>query len=173
MSTSWNDDLIIQPAYKNSRWEASFPIKTDADLGFYSFRVRYNDSLGVWTRWLYLNNSLQVKNNLPEIDYFDLTKDRVEIGDQFEILVNGTDVEDEVIELQYFLEYKSSSGVFWDPVVYHKLIFNDRLWRYNVNITPDMEYGYYDFRVRISDKDMSSTAQNLWRSMSIARTRTA
>ncbi|UCH89199.1 MAG: hypothetical protein JSV49_00695, partial [Thermoplasmata archaeon] len=88
--TNWQTNLLSQPEYTNGRWQTVFSIPVNATLGFYDFRVRYKDTDYMWSPWCYLNGSFRVLNNPPEMDYFDISKTSVEIGESFILFVNGT-----------------------------------------------------------------------------------
>jgi beta propeller repeat protein len=149
----WSKNLLSPPIYMNDRWQATFTNPINATLGYYNFRVRYNDTDDMWTPWFYLNGSLLVKNNLPRIDYFNLSKRNVIAGEDLSILVNGTDVEDNPQKLLFKPEYRYSFDKFWDPYDFHELGFTETIFEFNFSMGADMEYGYYDFRVMTIDCD--------------------
>jgi hypothetical protein len=150
---NWSTTKLSPPVYVNEQWQTTFSIPINASLGYYDFRVRFNDTDDMWTPWLYLNDSLQVLNNLPQIDYFNLSKNNVITGEDFSLLVNGTDVEDDLQKLSFEPEYKYSMDNFWDPVDFYEMGFMGTKFEFNFSMSADMEYGYYDFRVRTIDCD--------------------
>jgi uncharacterized membrane protein len=150
---NWSTTKLTPPIFVNEQWQTTFTIPVNASLGFYDFRVRYNDTDNMWSRWMYLNGSLLVLNNPPKIDYFNLSKSNVITGEELSILVNGSDVEDDPQKLLFKSEYKYSTGDFWDPVKFHESGFTKTSFKFNFSMAADIEYGYYDFRVRSIDCD--------------------
>jgi hypothetical protein len=149
----WKDDLINSPTYINDRWMTVFTISKNAKLGYYSFRVHYNDTNDVWTKWLYLNGSLWVLNNLPRVDCIDLLKFEVVIGETNQLIVNGSDFEDELIDISFEPEYRYSESVFWDPLIFDKVEFQENKYAFTFSIGPGNEYGNYHFRMKANDSD--------------------
>jgi beta propeller repeat protein len=149
----WSNNLLASPIYLNEQWQSTFSIPINATLGYYDFRVRYNDTDDMWSNWFYLNGSLQVLNNPPRIDYFNLSKSKVITGEDLSILVNGTDIEDDPRKLLFKPEFKYSMSDFWDPLEFYEMGFDGTKFEFNFSMAADMEYGYYDFRVRTIDCD--------------------
>jgi hypothetical protein len=150
---NWSTIKLSPPVYVNEQWQTTFSIPVNASLGYYDFRVRFNDTDYMWTPWFFLNGSLLVKNNPPRIDYFNLSKSSVITGEDLSVLVNGTDVEDDSQKLLFKPEYKYSMSDFWDPLDFSEMGFTKTIFEFNINISADMEYGYYDFRVKAIDCD--------------------
>jgi hypothetical protein len=150
---NWSTIKLSPPVYVNDQWQTTFTIPVNASLGFYDFRVRYNDTDNMWSRWMYLNGSLRVLNNRPRIDYFNLSKNNVVRGEDFSILVNGTDVEDDPQKLSFKHEFKYSSDKFWDLFDCRVMGYIKTYFKFNYSMPADIDYGYYDFRVRTIDCD--------------------
>ncbi|UCH89831.1 MAG: hypothetical protein JSV49_04085, partial [Thermoplasmata archaeon] len=152
--TSWQTDLNSPPEYKGGRWQTVFSIPVNATLGYYEFRVRYNDTDDMWSPWCYLNGSFRVLNNPPEMDYFDISKTSVEIGESFILFVNGTDVEDDLQKLTFEFEYKHSDDSFWNPLSFEQKKLVDSWWEYNMTFNNTMDWGYYNLRAMVYDSDL-------------------
>lgn len=150
----WKTDLLSIPVYRNDHWESVLTIPLDAQLGYYGFRIRYNNSVNEWTNWMYLNGSFQVLNNPPAINYFNSSKHIVEIGEMFHMLVNGTDKEDELKDLAFEIEYKHVDGPFWLGVKYDQQTQVSPGFEYRITLNKSHSYGYYDFRVMVYDSDI-------------------
>jgi DNA-binding MarR family transcriptional regulator len=60
----WNSTNFSKPVYNNSRWEVKFTPPYNSPLGTYDFRVRCNDSGGLFSPWFYLYDQLTVKKNV-------------------------------------------------------------------------------------------------------------
>ncbi|MCK5560986.1 MAG: SBBP repeat-containing protein, partial [Thermoplasmata archaeon] len=56
----WNITYFSSSQYLNSRWEVSYTPPKNATLGLYDFRVKFNDTGGLFSSWFYLNDSLSV-----------------------------------------------------------------------------------------------------------------
>jgi hypothetical protein len=151
--TGWQTELLSEPEYKNDRWQSTFTIPVNATLGYYGFRVRYNDTVDMWSRWCYLNGSLRVLNNPPQMNNIDLSKSIAVIGEKLELAVKGTDIEDELNELTFKPEYKHSESQFWDPLEFYQMELNDSRYDFTFSVAPGMPYGFYDFRVMVNDTD--------------------
>jgi PKD repeat protein len=64
---TWETLFFGNPKYTNGQWEIVFSPQIIADLGEYSFRVRYSDIV-THSGWKYENNTLEVKNNIPSVE---------------------------------------------------------------------------------------------------------
>ncbi|MCK5559077.1 MAG: SBBP repeat-containing protein, partial [Thermoplasmata archaeon] len=64
--TEWNE-LLGQ--YSDDRWESKFNTNISSELGFYYFRVKFEDSVGESTGWQEVEEPLEVLNNLPTISF--------------------------------------------------------------------------------------------------------
>jgi parallel beta-helix repeat protein len=66
---SWNTTFLGSPVYIGSPpsgfWQTSFTPDASAPLGFYQFRVRYNDTDGFYSTWLEPGFPVTILNSLP------------------------------------------------------------------------------------------------------------
>jgi hypothetical protein len=158
--TDWSTNFLSPPVFINERWQTSFVINVDSPKGYYSFRVRFNDTVRLWSNWYYLNGSLRVLNNRPQIDYFNISKSEVEIGDKLFLYVNGSDLEDDNQSLDFEVLYKHTDDTFWWPLSFEQKTFLDFRWVYSISINQTYDYGYYSFRAMVYDSDYGFC---LWR----------
>ncbi|MCK5560343.1 MAG: hypothetical protein KAJ51_07100, partial [Thermoplasmata archaeon] len=133
--------------YSEDHWESEFITYIDSELGFYYFRVKFEDSVDESTGWQLLEESLEVLNNPPRISY---ALNDLEIGMRAET-INLTpfesDVEDtnenliwSVDETKNYEHLKSVSII--DPL-------KDLL-----EIVPEMNViGDVDIELTLTDKD--------------------
>ncbi|UCH89635.1 MAG: SBBP repeat-containing protein [Thermoplasmata archaeon] len=57
----------ISGGYSSNRWSYAFKTEKDFYLGTYDFRVEFEDNYDASSGWIYINDSLEVCNNLPAI----------------------------------------------------------------------------------------------------------
>jgi DNA-binding MarR family transcriptional regulator len=62
----WNSTNFSQSFYNKSRWEVKFTPPTNSPLGTYDFRVRCEDTVGLFSSWFYLYDHLTVKKKEKE-----------------------------------------------------------------------------------------------------------
>jgi hypothetical protein len=99
-------------------------------------------------------------NNRPQIDYFNISKSEVEIGDKFLLYINGSDVEDDDQMLYFEVQYKHIEDTFWWPLSFEQKTFLDFRWVYSISINQTYDYGNYSFRAMTYDSDYGFC---LWR----------
>jgi hypothetical protein len=150
---AWNTTYFTIPTYQNSRWKISFTPPKNATLGLYDFRVRFNDTGQLFSNWIYLNDSLLVLNNLPEIDDILISDNIALLRDSISIWVNASDIEEIEKNLTLELEYRDPSETFWEKNYLSASNYIDSRWEYSFNTQFDALFGYYDFRVRCNDSD--------------------
>jgi parallel beta-helix repeat protein len=145
-SSDWNE--------ANQRWEIEFLPEMNAELGSYSFRVRFTDGLD-YSTWIDLIDSLKVKNNIPQITEIIVPP----IGyrqDAITLAVEVLDDDNPSENLTIIIEYKTSNGNW--------VSFNDMggfftenpryeegKWKIDFHPPISADLGDYNFRARISD----------------------
>ena len=149
----WNSTFFSTPQYNNSRWEISFTPPKNATLGLYDFRVKFNDTGGLFSNWFYLNDSLMVLNNVPLVENLFLSNNTAILGDTISIWLNGSDIEELEENLTVALEYQDPSETSWDKTDLSTPTYNNGRWEYSFNMPFDALFGYYDFRARCNDSD--------------------
>ena len=149
----WNSTYFSTPQYNNSRWEMSFTPHKNAVLSLYDFRVMFNDTDKLFSPWFYLNDSVMVLNNIPNVLDLSLSKNTSIRNETISVWINGTDIEDDERNLTIELEYRVPNEQFWNTTYLdHTKFFNER-WEYNFHIPFDAHFGYYDFRARLNDSE--------------------
>ncbi|MCK5561561.1 MAG: SBBP repeat-containing protein [Thermoplasmata archaeon] len=101
----WTD---LTGEYLNSSWEACFNTEKESMLGFYDFRASFEDDSSISSGWAYLNDSLEVLNNLPSIS-IDL--DDINVGIQpllLDLAQYESDVEDDNNSLTWSIDETAS-----------------------------------------------------------------
>jgi hypothetical protein len=63
----WETEYLGSPGYQSEQWQVSFTPPADANLGSFSFRVKFNDGDDE-SAWAYSNGSFLVKNNPPSVE---------------------------------------------------------------------------------------------------------
>ncbi len=63
----WETEYLGSPEYRSGQWQVSFIPPSEADLGTFSFRVRFGDGEDE-SAWAYSNGSFLLKNNPPSVD---------------------------------------------------------------------------------------------------------
>ena len=92
-------DLTGVYSDSNNNWEAELVTTIDSILGFYDFRVKFEDSESASSGWVYLNASLKVLNNPPLI-IGNLDNIEVSITPKLiDLTPYESDIEDEDINL--------------------------------------------------------------------------
>jgi hypothetical protein len=134
-------------------WAIPFSPPVSAPLGWYDFRVIFNDTIGAFSDYIYANNSLDVKNNHPEV--VDVTSESPLVLRQSTIYVyvNGSDLEDGESQLIPYFEYNDPDSTGWVTDYLSSPGYSGGMWRVSFLPLKDAKLGTYDFRVRFSDPD--------------------
>jgi len=148
-------DLTGNYSTHNNRWEIEFNTFKDTMLGMYDFRVRFEDNESALSCWHYLNDSLEVMNNIPIISDINVSNDNVYRTQSITISVNGTDVETPEELLICKAQYKSSSGN-WLNI--SNINFNIDHLEIKFIPTTDAELGTYDLRINFTDIDNDNSS---------------
>jgi hypothetical protein len=141
--------------YLNNRWEAEIFTDEDSVLGLYDFRVKFEDngSVPVPNEWGYLNESLEVLNNPPEIS---VNLDDLNVGIQplvIDLTQYESDIEDENEKLIWSLETQTYTYI--DSIEIIDSI-NDTL-----KIIPQENVsGNEDIELTLTDKDGGFTVKS-------------
>jgi hypothetical protein len=97
--SDWTD--LTDSAYATDRWRTTFETDTGSKLGEYSFRVKFEDNMGLSTDWQEIDTMLTVLNNKPYITY---GLEEIEVGfDPITITLSDyeNDVEDDHLHLNW------------------------------------------------------------------------
>jgi hypothetical protein len=144
--------------YNNGRWQAGFTTNISSQLGIYDFRVKVNDPHNGSSDWSYLNDSITLLNNYPEVVDITLSNNSALLGDSISIWINTTDIEEIEENLTLELEYRDPSETSWDKSYLGTPTYNNGRWDCSFDIPFDALFGYYDFRVRCNDSDGNYSA---------------
>lgn len=135
------------------KWFANLTFTTAADLGPYDFRAVLSDpELLPGVNESILHDVLIVMNNIPGVTELQISPRHIYRGEKTTITFKGSDIEDHDSILTTEIEYKTAvTG--WTALgqgVYESS-FDRWSFEYNIPLTADL--GYYDFRVKLIDKD--------------------
>ncbi|MCK5562199.1 MAG: hypothetical protein KAJ51_16490, partial [Thermoplasmata archaeon] len=145
----WSD-LILKYSDINNRWKTKFITTENSILGGYDLRVQFKDTEEASCEWAYLNDSLMVLNNIPNVIDLKISESEVLRNNSITIYTNGSDIEDLENELTCEIQYKLPTGAW---MVLDNIVFYDDYWQ--VEFAPPLEaaLGSYDLRVNFTDSD--------------------
>jgi len=149
----WRSDLLSTPFYNNQEWQVTMNIPKDAQLGEYSFRVKYDDQEAGWCDWFYNYNSFRVINRPPELINFNLSTNLIYCNDILNITVKYQDLEDSIQLLTGIILFKESTEEFWMLPNFLKEENTPKSRYYLLQFNKNLTYGFYDFKLRIKDND--------------------
>ncbi|UCE37572.1 MAG: right-handed parallel beta-helix repeat-containing protein [Thermoplasmata archaeon] len=149
--TGWATDYLSAPTYTGGQWMVSFSPSYDAALGTYDFRVRFSDTTGDLSDFLYVYDNVEVKNNPPEVLDLIVESDTVFRTQSIYIYANGTDTEDSEDLLDAVFEYNDPEGTGWATDYLSAPTYTGGRWRITFSPSYDAVLGTYDFRVRFND----------------------
>jgi parallel beta-helix repeat protein len=134
-------------------WAIPFTPFISAPLGWYDFRVRFNDTTGAYSDYIHTLSSVDVKNNHPDV--IDLTKesDWVFRASAIYLYTNGSDLEDGESQLTSHFEYNDPDSTGWTADYLSSPVYSNGRWIVSYFPLEDAKLGSYDFRVRFSDPD--------------------
>ncbi len=163
----WNITYFDKPKYINDRWEIIFSIPFDAPFGYYDFKVRFNDTDGNYSTWLYANDSLKIHNQPPKIIDVKITKKDVYRTMSTFLYINGTDHETSESKLKLYAQFKHHSNDKWTNLKIEYSNLNNR-WGAEFKTYKNSTLGLHDFRFRLIDNlNTSSEWQYLNKSLKI------
>ncbi|MFA5771860.1 MAG: PKD domain-containing protein [Thermoplasmata archaeon] len=152
---NWNDtvgekltqDLVWSES--TGCWQVTFTTTKASKLGSYGIAFRVNYSNAVNTSWIYNVRILDVKNNVPVISSFAVSKKQFNAGNSTAISFNGSDAED--ANLSATVQYYISGN--WANITTVNASNNSYSASFGQNLSP----GKYGIRVRLADKDNGTT----------------
>jgi parallel beta-helix repeat protein len=157
----WNTSLFSASAtYIGSApsgyW--SIPLSPDlvySELGWHDLRVRFQDTKGAFSNYIYEFNSVDVKNNLPEVLSLSSEMSTVYRGDSDIVYANFDDREEAEENLLPVFEYSSSSGATWETSYLGLPVYNNGQSRWEITFSPptNAQIDFYDFRASVTDSD--------------------
>ncbi|MFA5772502.1 MAG: PKD domain-containing protein [Thermoplasmata archaeon] len=152
---NWNDtvgeNLTQDLVWSESTgcWQITFTTAKASKLGSYGIAFRVNYSNAVNTSWIYNVRILDVKNNVPAISNFAVSKKQFNAGNSTAISFNGSDAED--ANLSATVQYYISGN--WANITTVNASNNSYSASFGQNLSP----GKYGIRVRLADKDNGTT----------------
>ncbi|UCG68320.1 MAG: right-handed parallel beta-helix repeat-containing protein [Thermoplasmata archaeon] len=149
-SITWTDLPGESYSSSNDRFEVSFTPSATAEVGDYDFRVEVLDSDGASSGWKYLNESLEVQNNLPSVLDFTLSASEVFRGEEIHIYANAQDDDKDERDLIVTFEYSLQGGV-WENLHLGTPEYTNSKWQVLFLASKDADFGDYSFRVRVDD----------------------
>jgi PKD repeat protein len=158
----WSSNYLTNLQFTFDEWQMDFTPATDAHLGTYDFRIRFDDPDGDFSPWIYLNDTILVNNNLPLVVDIFTSESNVIRGDDLFIFANGSDLEDQEAKLRCEFEFRIAGGT-WGNTSFSSKIHNSDHWQVRFISEPDMTLGEYEFRVGFYDMDGGFTG---WLSLS-------
>jgi hypothetical protein len=95
--TAWQTEYLSSLVYVPEKWDITFTPPANSALGYYDFRVRFNESFGGASRWEYLDAAIKVSNNKPTAPVVEFIPLSPSTSDDLvaTIMVESEDVEGE------------------------------------------------------------------------------
>jgi hypothetical protein len=142
--------------YETDHWNITFAPTVDAMLGLYDIRARLKDKDGVYSDYLYKNNTFEVTNCRPAVT--DMIPDTFTVlrGKTLSLIISGYDAEDQNKDLVLDAQYLGPSGVWVDMDAPN---FANDQWSASFSPELDAALGNYSFRAKLSD---SANAEGDW-----------
>jgi PKD repeat protein len=152
-TSNWLTSYFDPAVYNNGRWEITFTPLVDAQIGTYDFRVRFSDSEGDFSNWLYEYNLVEVLNNPPISIDISSTQSSVLRTQTLYIYANGFDAEDSEGLLTPYFELFEPQGTIWSVNYLFNPTFVNGEWQIEFTPSISAKLSFYDFRVRFLDMD--------------------
>jgi len=140
-------DLTGNYSSTDHRWEVKFNTNINSRLGFYNFRVKFENNKSISSDWVYLNDSLEVLNNPPVISE-DLNNVMIGFERRFINLSKyGSDIEDLDKDLSWSVDQSTVDSKLSSITIMD-------ISEYILNIVPkDGASGIDDITITLTDKD--------------------
>jgi uncharacterized protein (TIGR03790 family) len=132
----------------------------DFELTTLSFRARTLDSEGGVSQWSYLNDSVKVKNRLPEVESLSVDRGNLYRGESLNITLKCSDYEDELDELTPEVQYKVSDGN-WNDV--EGLQVSGDTHKVLLKVPTTVPVGNMTFRAQVYDLDTVQYENLYWK----------
>ena len=144
---NWTD---LSASFLASQWEANFTPPPTAECNFYDVRVRFVDTDGDGGEWLDVPAMIEVRNNIPAPLSLSCSSTSVCRTESLKIYAWGSDVEDELCQLECLVQYLAPGGMWRALAGYN---FSGDSWEASFTPENDAELGEYGLRVKFVDKD--------------------
>jgi len=150
------DDWKALSAYfDGARFRALLAVPPETPLGKADIRVAFKDTLENRGTWAYLNSSLLVQNNRPQVGDIGLSDGSVVRGGLVTVFVNASDQETASSGLGLFLECRVTGGQ-WLPIG-TEAEFQDGSWMFQLDVNASWPAGIHDIRAMVRDPDGASS----------------
>jgi len=154
----WSSYLFSPPTYNTSsnRWKVEFFFPINSTLGLYDLRLKCTDSDGNSSIWHYVNNSISVLNNVPYLTEFSIWLDEIKRGENTIIYVTASDFENSGDINTPILEVKGPASSWQNVECSYNFIGDNFTGTFVTG--PSSELGKYSCKVKLTDKDNSSSS---------------
>jgi len=136
---------------------------TNFIAGLYDIRAKVTDSGGLVSNWTYLNGSLEILNNLPEVQQL-VFADGVEAVNRTQpvtLLITAMDKETPVISLKPYIEASPCGADDWQLVETEPML-QDEVWAITYIIPIDANVDtHYCFQGYVMDEQSDSSVKYL------------
>jgi hypothetical protein len=141
------------------------PLVTDANfiVGLYDIRAKVTDSGGLLSDWSYLNGSLEVQNNLPEVQQLVFADGITAVNrtQPVTLFITATDKETPTISLKPFLEASPCGMDDWQQVDTEPM-FLEESWAITFIVPIDANIDtHYCFQAYVLDEQDDSSVRYL------------
>jgi PKD repeat protein len=152
--STWQTSYLSNPTFDDDYHKMEFTPSSSAALGIYDFRVQFRDSEGDFSSWKYKNGSVELLSNAPTV--LDITLDFTEVlrGETVYIFANAADVEDTEGQLSPHFEYLNPDTGQWEDSYFEDPSMSGNQWRVAFTPPASAETGFYNVKVRFSDRDL-------------------
>jgi hypothetical protein len=150
--TNWQTEYLTNPVFQSDHWECSFNPIAESKLGLYSFKFvcfdtfQYSDTYQNPYYIDVINNHPQILNISIEPPEYELNRTMTR-----EILVNVSDVETLVTDLNVGMKFKSQSEITWNSIDSKTITFQDNYWRTYFTPSKTANTGEYIINITCSD----------------------
>lgn len=148
-------------SYDGARFKAVLNASLDSKTGKADIRVAFVDARDARGPWAYLNSSLEVQNNPPQLSDIGVSDPVVIRGGLVTLFINASDRETARSDLVPVVEYSVADGG-WHPLGVQGEFFENS-WRYSLDINASWAIGAYDLRAKVKDGDGS---ESQWQELS-------
>jgi uncharacterized protein (TIGR03790 family) len=145
------------------RWETTFILDEDSELGLYSLSARIIDRDEDHSNWEFNNESFILMNNFPEVWNLTLERESINRSENVIVTYQTKDIENSQFDLDSELEYQlinrsaplNLSDNMWTSELINGLVYDgfNKFWTAEFATSYETELGEYIFRARVVDKD--------------------
>jgi hypothetical protein len=156
--TSWKKPYIDRSYYNNgdSQWEFTFIPESDATLGSYDFRIRFEDGED-YGDWLVEENLVTLTNAVPEVTSLFISNNIMSrmYSVTFDAIVSDADQNFKTLLPNF--QYKGPNDEDWVGLNESDYFGEPRVFysRWSISFSPpfDADLGTYSFRLEVTDEN--------------------